>query len=218
MIAITNRREVEIDTRIADLYARLSESLTYERRAIDTMHGAHRDSLSWSKPRRWNRSDEDVIEFVPSEQRRAQMHADALATLKNWRNRIAELRNEISDLAKQYTGWSRFFLVTSSDGGHIHSSMHCSTCYVSTVYGWLPQLSGLTERDAVEDQGPRLCSVCFPSAPVEWTQGTPKVEKTYCTGSGKHSTQNSARLYVQCPDCGKSVARTKYGEIRKHVA
>lgn len=66
--------------------------------------------------------------------------------------------------------WSRFFLVTSSQG-HIHSSMHCSTCRPTTTYGWLPQLSGSTEAEAVEAHGPALCSVCFASAPVEWVGG-----------------------------------------------
>ena len=38
-------------------------------------------------------------------------------------------------------------------------------------YGWLPKLSGMTEAEAVEEHGPALCSVCFPSAPVEWQGG-----------------------------------------------
>jgi hypothetical protein len=79
-------------------------------------------------------------------------------------------RNEIARLEDAYTGWSRFFLVTSSTG-HVHSSMHCSTCRPTTTYGWLPELSGKTERDAVDELGPTLCSVCYPSAPVEFTSG-----------------------------------------------
>lgn len=72
-----------------------------------------------------------------------------------------------------YTGWSRFFLVRNTNG-HIHSSMECSTCYETTQFWALPQLSGMTEADAVEDQGMILCSVCFPSAPSEWTTGVSK--------------------------------------------
>jgi hypothetical protein len=33
------------------------------------------------------------------------------------------------------------------------------------------------EADAVEQQGEILCSVCFPSAPVEWTNGTSNNDK-----------------------------------------
>lgn len=66
--------------------------------------------------------------------------------------------------------WSRFFLVTSS-AGHVHSSMHCHTCKQTTTYGWLPQLSGKSEAEAVEQLGTVLCSVCFPTAPVAHTDG-----------------------------------------------
>jgi hypothetical protein len=49
--------------------------------------------------------------------------------------------------------------------------MHCHTCRPSTTYGWLPELSGKDEAEAVAQLGPNLCSVCFPSAPVEHVGG-----------------------------------------------
>ena len=59
--------------------------------------------------------------------------------------------------------------------------MHCPTCNRQTSeptrFAWLPELSGLTERDAVEAHGAILCTVCFPSAPVEWTGGISKAEQ-----------------------------------------
>lgn len=91
-----------------------------------------------------------------------------VANLAELRAARAALLVLIEELEQSYTGWSRFFLVTSSKG-HIHSSMHCSTCRPTTTYGWLPQLSGRTEADCVEEFGPALCSVCYPTAPVEWT-------------------------------------------------
>lgn len=81
---------------------------------------------------------------------------------------------EIEELEDQYTGWSRFWLVTNTNG-HIHSTTSCSTCYPSTQFAWLPELSGQTEAEAVAAQGEILCSVCFPSAPVAWTTGVRKV-------------------------------------------
>jgi hypothetical protein len=103
--------------------------------------------------------------------------SDAEADLAKYRGlfeeRVAK-RTEIVELDAYYTGWSRFFLVTSSQG-HVHSSMHCPTCRPTTTYGWLPELSGKTEADAVAEHGPALCSVCFPSAPTEWT--TEKISK-----------------------------------------
>lgn len=73
-----------------------------------------------------------------------------------------------------YAGWQRFWLVTSSENGHVHRTTACSTCRPRTTFALLPDLSGLTEEDAVGSQGSILCSVCFPSAPVEWTNGEAK--------------------------------------------
>lgn len=96
--------------------------------------------------------------------------AEALAKLSEAEAGLRELEQAADALEDLYTGWSRFFLVTSSSG-HIHSSMCCSTCRPTTQYGWLPQLSGQTEEQAVKDCGPTLCTVCFPSAPLDWTEG-----------------------------------------------
>lgn len=69
-----------------------------------------------------------------------------------------------------YTGWARYFYVTNT-GGHIHSSTGCSTCYPSTEFRFLTEISGLDRGAAVDLIGPVLCSVCFPDAPVELTVG-----------------------------------------------
>jgi hypothetical protein len=73
----------------------------------------------------------------------------------------------------KFTGWSRFFIV-NNNGGHIHSTMGCTTCFPTTSFGWLPNLSGMAEADAVAEWGGILCSVCFPSAPSAWTDGVNK--------------------------------------------
>lgn len=62
-------------------------------------------------------------------------------------------------------GWPRFFLVTNS-GGHVHSSMNCSTCYPTTRFAWLPDLSGSDEQQVIDAAGDGACTVCFPNAPV----------------------------------------------------
>lgn len=71
-----------------------------------------------------------------------------------------------------YTGWNRYFLVTSS-AGHVHRSMVCSTCKVTTTYAPVVDLSGTTDDEALEALGPTLCTVCFPEAPV----GPTKISK-----------------------------------------
>lgn len=143
-----------------------------------------------------------------------------LAALDAARQSIAELHAKAAPLEDVYAEhhWSRFFIVTSSQG-HVHSSRHCSTCYDTTEYGWLPNLSGLTEADAVEQEGSILCSVCFPTAPTEWTTGISKAqaekEAAKCSGSGKFVSSNGRR-YVRCPDCAAMPARTSTGKLRAH--
>lgn len=111
--------------------------------------------------------------------------------------------------------WSRFFLVLNTNG-HIHydvSNYRCSR-QPTTTHGWNPQLSGLTEAEAVAELGPLLCTNCFPSAPVEWTVG--KAKPARCAGSGKYVSGTGRRRYVECPECHEIVARTPNGLVRAH--
>jgi hypothetical protein len=128
------------------------------------------------------------------------------------------LRKAAVDLdAELYTGWPRFFLVK-----HIHSSQHCSSFRPTTRIGWLPKVSGLTEVEAVGEYGESLCTICYPSAPVELT--TKALDPSLCTGSGKyHSTEHltgreNAYSYASgyCPDCLRWNTLTKSGNMRKH--
>lgn len=126
----------------------------------------------------------------------------------------APLRDAANALDKElYKGWTRFFLVQ-----HIHNTAHCSSFRPTTRVGWLPDVSGLTEAEAVAEYGATLCTVCFPSAPVELTSAA--VDPTICPGRidydapsrrGYHSGN-----YATCADCGKRVTLTPSGKLRKH--
>lgn len=118
--------------------------------------------------------------------------------------------------------WSRFFLV-DNHGGHVHSSRRCSTCNngkYMTRFGWLPTLSGQTEEQAVAEQGAILCTVCYPSAPVEWTQGK---KDDSCAGSGRYVNRdlpNRTGYYSgnwgTCEVCDTRQTVTKGFRLRKH--
>lgn len=89
--------------------------------------------------------------------------------------RCIDAQAAIGHLEKLYRGWPRFFVVTSSTG-HVHRSMSCHTCRPTTTYGWLPELSGKPEPEALawftaKGYPSILCTVCFPSAPVAATGG-----------------------------------------------
>lgn len=72
-------------------------------------------------------------------------------------------------------GWSRFWIVINSNG-HIHTSMNCTTCFPTTQYGWLPNLSGSTDAEVVELAGMSACTICFPDAPVDTRNRPSKIE------------------------------------------
>jgi hypothetical protein len=61
--------------------------------------------------------------------------------------------------------WNRYFLVNNASG-HVHRERECSTCYDTTQFSWLPELSGCDEATMVAEYGEMACTVCFPNAPV----------------------------------------------------
>lgn len=65
-----------------------------------------------------------------------------------------------------YTGWTRYWHVTNTNG-HIHTSTNCSSCFPDTQYGWRTDLSGLTPQEVVDREAYNACSVCMPIAPAE---------------------------------------------------
>lgn len=125
--------------------------------------------------------------------------------------------------------WSRFFLCLAN-GGHIHQSMHCSTCnrgQSRTEFGWQPRLSGLTEDEAVAQLGEyasSLCTVCFPSAPAERTDGRLRLaaKPPACPGSGRSEVPGTWKrqgmsAYGRCQECKTNQTVTSRGAIRKHA-
>lgn len=218
--ATATRFEVKVDTLLAaisDLSFRCERRLD---KATDRLHVSAGDSREYKTRTKfvWKRTTEDCLANPRPNQPvyMANAHAADAAEYTAARELLHEVNETFNSASEHYTGWARFFLVANVDG-HIHSSTHCSTCHWSTRFLWLPTLSGLTEADAVAEHGPRLCSVCFPSAPVEWTLGIPANVSKYCAGSDKASKAGGRARYAACPDCGKTVAITKYGMIRKHA-
>jgi len=73
-----------------------------------------------------------------------------------------EFKNQALEIEKaEYTGWTRFYLVR-----HIHRTQNCSSFRITTRINWLPDVSGLTEDEAVAKYGHTLCTICFETAPV----------------------------------------------------
>jgi hypothetical protein len=230
------RHEVEVDSKLAELYARLTKA----------NHDLDVNKLTLAryaevKPRHVTRTRREVTETTAELLRmiEGKLEADKFMlyevdqvkqtvarheALLAERESIIEQRRPLNDEfdAKR---WSRFFLVTSSAGGHIHSSMSCPTTRITTGFGWLPELSGLTERDAVEAHGTILCSVCYPTAPVAWTLGHEKpVDPDRCSGSGTYDVAEGTYRRMglggngrgKCTHCGEFQTVTSTGKLRAH--
>jgi hypothetical protein len=153
-----------------------------------------------------------------SQLRYVDMNVKLEKKINDLRPEADRLRTAAVDLDKElYTGWTRFFLVK-----HIHRSTHCSSFRPTTRVGWLPQVSGLTEAEAVAENGETLCTICYPSAPTALT--TKQADPSLCSGSGKfHSTEHltgreNSYSYAAgyCPDCLRWNTLTKTGVMRKH--
>ena len=200
---------VEIDTALAEIYTRL-----YAEWGIQDRLAKHIEDMEKGLAKRAegdlrysSYTQESLVRLVQqmdeSVARASAIHAETQPYEAEYRSRP----------------WSRFFLV-QNNGGHIHSSMHCSTCYPTTRFGWLPALSGQTEAEAVAAHGAILCTVCYPSAPVEYTD---RRDPSVCEGSGRYYADGKpSRVgfysgnWGTCPVCDTRQTVTKTGKIRKH--
>lgn len=216
-----------IDAQLAEIYGRRGAAADRARQARDKLYalaGETRDKdTGFYDPRV---TLDQVLERAPDPGLAFERETwdRTLAALTAARATIAETEKEAAPLEAVYQDrrWTRFFLVTSSLG-HIHTSMHCKTCFPTTQYHWLTDMSGLTEADAVRAHGAKLCTVCFPTAPVEWTNfWEQKKAEENCTGtqpvpgstrgSGGYSTK-----YGTCPECGDRIILKPNGMLRAHL-
>lgn len=81
---------------------------------------------------------------------------------------MKELEIQIAPLKAIYDThkWNRAFIV-QNNGGHVHKSMDCNTCFPTTEFGWLVDYSADSETTIVEAAGETACTVCYPSAPAD---------------------------------------------------
>ena len=139
---------------------------------------------------------------------------------------LAALKPIVATYESAYEGWNRYFVVTSSAGGHIHRGMNCSTCLPATTYGWLPELSGCDEGEMIAEYGTAACTVCFPDAPAhpeyKKAEAKDKAEEeakknAECPGSRLSPDDwNGRSRYAKCPHCDDVPAITRNGKLRAH--
>lgn len=227
----------EFDEELATIYAHHARNRSFLESAVDSLHRAVGERPRGRGCRsRWSLTDAEAEQKAKetASDESASYHARyevdrALKGLQDARDTLAVTTAQIEERDNVFRargGWSRFFLVENTNG-HIHSSMHCSTCRPTTQFSWLPTVSGKTEEDAVTEYGPKLCTVCFPSAPLDWTNYWEKEEERKkaesCPGSGTYDwVEGTTRFgYVSgnggtCSHCNGYAAATASQKIRKH--
>lgn len=176
---------LEIDSQLAELSLKQQEIKKRIKSVNTDIHHIAGDKQDrWARGKPWGMSDQEALDRTreaaadATDYQKRERANQAIDRLEQYEAALALLWAEENRLDSEHKRrpWSRFFLVTSS-AGHIHKSMDCSTCNKKTEFGWLPNLSGKSEADAVAEHGPALCTTCFPTAPVKWTSGTTKKPK-----------------------------------------
>lgn len=228
--SLAEQTPVKIDTRAAELdarYGRLVALRTVTADRLQRFAGQRPLSSTRSGHKTWALDTADAVARV----RRAlavnaiaswdiPIAVEALAQLAALDAELTANRAEAAAIDVEYDRrpWSRFVGVS---GGHIHSGIWCAggSIQPTTVRTWAPELSGLSVAEAVEKLGPRLCTHCFPSAPVEWTRGVDKADDS-CSGSGRsevHGTYHRGSPgWGTCQGCGTTQTMTPRGLVRKH--
>lgn len=237
--AYTKAQAKEHDAKLAEAAAALYTAQVQANNAANNIHRAAGDT-----ERRRGRSSEPtwtmtLAEAITAAEAVAGGNVESLGPIAAWRLESAPQRaaealaahtasraavtaaravvEQLEEVWLTHGQWSRFFVV---QGGHIHSSTMCHSLRITTRIGWLPDLSGESEADAVAAYGTVLCSKCFPSAPVEWTTQAPKpLDPNECSGSRKYVPGANLRLCSPrgtCPECGQYVSVTSTAKARKH--
>lgn len=191
-------------------------------RAVDALHRLAGDHQN-RRTRTWLMTEEQVRERVvavaddpgktPWERDGAGAALRRVEAAASARDAAAAAVSEHEAQWRDNGRWSRFFVVA---GGHIHQSRSCHSLRPTTRLGWLPELSGESEAEAVAIHGAVLCSHCFVSAPTEWTSKGRSAEVDPSVCSGRSIEPGSFRGQLRggwgfCSACGARVTVTSVG-------
>lgn len=170
-VLLSEQTPVEIDTA---LYARYREALEIRHKreaALTSLRHQVGDKFDYYN-KFWSKTKDEVLQaarLLAETDQRPYVGRNAVDTLARYDALSAELVANIESCEgfnaefNRRGGWTRAFLVTD---GHVHSSQCCSTCYPTTEFTWLVDLSDHDEAEIVALAADRACTVCYPSAPT----------------------------------------------------
>jgi hypothetical protein len=167
---LTTATPVEIDTVLSGLFQAqyaLYDELDTNSNWIMSQAGMH---YPWTKTHRYTSTkkgtlDEAIAAITAQDSDNAKR---LLAKRRELLEALAANDAEQQPYHDEFTrrhGWTRAYLVLNNNG-HVHTSTHCSTCYPTTRYGWLIEMSGQDEATIVTALGSDACTVCYPTSPA----------------------------------------------------
>lgn len=142
---------------------------------------------------------------------------ELLSRMEAARRAIADCENAARPLDAEFKrrgGWTRAWLVLAS-GGHVHRTTECRTCFPTTKFAWLTQLSGQDEVKIVEQAGEAACTECYPSAPVDVRNRPSRIRTPEQLAREVEKAERAkikAAKAIAAPD-GTSLRTKGYGEI-----
>ena len=211
---------VQIDTVLADIWGRyyLVMDKVEQKRAYRKDYADRLAAVDAGKYR-WSYSDSDRTRDTNGV---AKMDAQIAELLEQGDTILAEADPYEAEFARR-GGWTRAYLVTTSGRGHVHRTRACTTCYPTTRFSWIIDFSGATEDDVVQAAGSGACTVCFPSAPVEYlsrpcTIEDPKAKEARLEREQAKAARDAAKAAKAIANPDGTALRTRYvGQINTLV-
>lgn len=229
---LTTQTPVEVDTLLLPIWSEMG-------RLEGIYFGAHLDSIdakadlanyadeAWLAKRGYADDYHRTYQLPDMIERAEAKLAEALATkaaVKAVWPALLDAERPYSNEFENRGGWYRYYLVMNTNG-HVHRETNCSTCFPTTRYGWLVNLSGCNEETMVDEYGETACTVCFPDAPslAGWAASIARKEAekaaTQCPEiwplpSGAESYRYSRYGTCKCGAVG--IALSSNGKLLKH--
>jgi len=207
---------VEVDTLLAALHTAAHHHEQQLRHLADSLHRAAehaRTGVNILGATTWDAPLTDAITTVEERIAAGQVHLQW--TLTDYRTQseiLTQIRVEASEANAIWLEhqWTRAFLVTNA-GGHVHSSMECSTCRPTTTYEWLTEYSAANEDDIVAAAGELACTICYPSAPADILNQPATIQSAHRAQAAAEATQ-CADARAQRDAARRAKAPTASGE------
>lgn len=128
--------------------------------------------------------------------------AEAIDTAENMLIDIRFVTRPLDAEFSRRGGWTRYYLV---DGGHLHYDVSGSRCsrMPTTTHYWMTEFSGQDAAEVIAAAGERVCTVCFPDAPVAPRPAHPRF-----------MTMTEAERAAHAEDKARKAAAKKAAELR----